>query len=511
MTDVILAILCPAILAYFVFVGRRGQVNRQKGWGYMLAGLAFLMYGVLISVTDSFFGLDNSYSIINTENQELIASLIGYFPGFILLAIGFRQWVPTVTSLNESQKQLRRSRDELGTQIREHISKQQNLDQQLQSEIAARNQLEKTLQESEEKFQYFIDHAPDATCIIQDGFIKYANPQFQHLTGHDPSQLVDTSIAICIHTDHVEKLIAELERSSALAKEAISTYESVCIHKNGSKTEISIILNPIQYNSGHAILMTMRDITPIKQLTEKSKLQSEEIHTYSRELDQSKDELQQTKEHLLEANQKLQENEKELRETFENANDGILFLNIQGRIVDANSKAEDILRLDHSELIGKNFEELGIFKPAHLVKMTESLNTAAEGGTPPLREFEARRKDGNTVFINTRPSLVISHGKPRGIIAIIRDITDRKKAELSLRTAQDELGQRIEERTNALARASQELQFETAGRQQAENTLQEIDARWHALVENSPNVIMVVEHDGTIISINHSITRACSH
>lgn len=505
MTDVILAILCPAILAYFVFVGRRGQVNRQKGWGYMLAGLAFMMYGVLISVTDSFFGLDNSYSIVNTENQELIASLIGYFPGFLLLAIGFRQWVPTVTSLNESQKQLQQSRDELDAQIRKHINRQQTLDKQLQSELALRNQIETTLQESEDRFRYILNHALDATCIIQDGLIKYANPQFQHLTGHDPSQLLDTSIATCIHPEHVEKFVANLEQSSTLDKEAIPVNESTCIHKNGNTTDISISLNPIQYNSGHAILMTMRDITQTKQFTEKSKLQSEEIQTYSHELDKSRDELRQTKEQLLDANQKLQESEKELRETFENANDGVLFLNIHGRIIDANSKAEDILGYDHSELIGKNFEELEIFKPAHLVKMTESLNTAAEGVTPPLREFEAKRKDGSTVFINTRPRLVIRHGEPRGILAIIRDITDRKKAELSLRTAQDELGHRIEERTNALAKATKELQFETAGRQQAENMLQEIDARWHALTENSLNVIMVVEHDGTITSINHSI------
>lgn len=505
MTDVILAILCPAILAYFVFVGRRGQVNRQKGWGYMLAGLAFIMYGVLISVTDSFFGLDNSYSIINTENQELIASLIGYFPGFLLIAIGFRQWVPTVTSLNESQKQLQRSRDELGIQIKEHISAQQNLDQQLQSGLAARNQLEKTLQESEERFRSILDHVLDATCIIQDGLIKYANPQFQQLTGYNPSQLLDTSIATCIHPEHVEKLIADLEQSSTLDKEAIPTYESVCIHKNSSITEIAIGLNRIQYNGGHSILMTIHDITQTKQLTKMSKLQAKEIQTYSQELDKSKDELQQTKEQLLEANQKLRESEKELRETFENANDGVLFLNIHGRITDANIKAEDILGHNHSELIGKNFEELGILKPAHLVKMTESLNTAAEGGIAPLREFEARRKDGSTVFINTRPSMVKKHDEPKGILAIIQDITDRKKAEQSLQTVQDELGHRIEERTNALAKATKELQFETVARQQSENMLQEIDARWHALVENSPNVIMVVERDGTITSINHSL------
>ncbi|MBT4511073.1 MAG: PAS domain S-box protein, partial [Chloroflexi bacterium] len=465
MTDVILAVLCPSILAFFVFVGRRGLVHYQKGWAYMLAGFAFVMYGVLINVTDSFFGLDSSIDIVNTESQELIATAIGYLPGFILLAIGFWKWVPTVTSLNNSQQQLQRSRDEFNSKIEEKASELMSTEEHLQQVLNERNQIEEALNRNAENYQGMLDGSIDGICIIDDGLIKYINPSLRIMTGYESSELTETPIAARIHPDAISAF-SGLLNSFNINQNNLHKCESTWVRKDGSTLNVEINASAIKFDEVDSCLMIVRDMTERKLANEKIDAQYHEIQTYSRELEESKEDLQQTRKQLREASNKVEESEKELIETFENAKDGVLQLNLYGRIIDANLKVENILGYSRDELIRKNFEELDLFNSDQLAKMVDTLNAVAGGHTAPLREFEIRRRDGSTVFIDTRPSLMKKDGKPQSILAIIRDITKRKQAEQSLRKARDEMGLRIEERTSALAKASNELQLETTARRQ---------------------------------------------
>src|SRR5262245_737211 len=83
--------------------------------------------------------------------------------------------------------------------------------------------------------------------------------------------------------------------------------------------------------------------------------------------------------------------------------------------------------------------------------LSEELAIEASGGGDPRRirtlELELYRKDGSTVWVETTTTLLRDEvGHPTGIIAVSRNIADRKRAEAALRASEAELGhaQRME-------------------------------------------------------------------
>ncbi len=107
MSDIVLEVIRAGIvgvlLAYLWLVGSEEDIRQQQGWWFILAGFAFLFFGMLIDLTDNFPGL-NPYIIIgDTEYQAFLEKVVGYLFGFLLLVIGFWKWIPTVIALEETQ------------------------------------------------------------------------------------------------------------------------------------------------------------------------------------------------------------------------------------------------------------------------------------------------------------------------------------------------------------------------------------------------------------------------
>jgi two-component system sensor kinase FixL len=93
-------------------------------------------------------------------------------------------------------------------------------------------------------------------------------------------------------------------------------------------------------------------------------------------------------------------------------------------------------------------------------------------------------------------------GSLRYIIAIGRDITDRKKAEDDLRRAHDELELRVWERTAELTAANEALSREVAERKNAQEALQKSEERFRAIFEKAGIGIATCDLDGRFIEVN---------
>jgi len=102
-------------------------------------------------------------------------------------------------------------------------------------------------------------------------------------------------------------------------------------------------------------------------------------------------------------------------------------------------------------------------------KSLAMLFQAKEGRPIPYFESVIKRKDGRLVPVESAGQAIIRNGKVVGIQIITRDISERKKAEEALRGSEE---------------------------------------KWRSLAENAPNIIVVVDRDGTIQFINRTVVDA---
>lgn len=150
------------------------------------------------------------------------------------------------------------------------------------------------------------------------------------------------------------------------------------------------------------------------------------------------------------AEEALMESEKKYRSLFDNANDIIIYTDNEGGIVDINNRLEDIVGLRKQDVIGKKFYEIDLFSPGELQKSMQLLQAANEGGGPPVAEVTVRNTDGKDVLLEARPQLIYKDGALKGISTILRDITERKRAEEMLRRSEEDYRTIFESANDAL-------------------------------------------------------------
>ncbi|MBI5486646.1 MAG: EAL domain-containing protein [Deltaproteobacteria bacterium] len=110
--------------------------------------------------------------------------------------------------------------------------------------------------------------------------------------------------------------------------------------------------------------------------------------------------------------------------------DGLLLLDLRGRVVAANESALRMVGWSNPEAHGKRWVDL--LAPGR--GDAERLTAAVGGGPVPHFETEVRRKDGAVVPVVLSVSVARDHfGDPRGIVAVVRDETERLRAEERLR------------------------------------------------------------------------------
>jgi PAS domain S-box-containing protein len=130
--------------------------------------------------------------------------------------------------------------------------------------------------------------------------------------------------------------------------------------------------------------------------------------------------------------EELQECKDRLRTVFENANDEIVYTDMNGTIVDVNRKIEDIYGYKPEDVIGKNYVEIGFLSEEDLKTAGEVITDIMSGRPGRILEFETYRKDGTKVFIEVNSKLITKDGEMKGFLNIVRDISERKQAEKAL-------------------------------------------------------------------------------
>ncbi|WP_214021530.1 response regulator [Methanoculleus sp.] len=131
--------------------------------------------------------------------------------------------------------------------------------------------------------------------------------------------------------------------------------------------------------------------------------------------------------------QALRDSEERYRALFEGANDPI-FIFEEDRFVDCNSKALETFQCTREFLIGKTPWELSSpVQPDGLPAFTSAVEKlrAAYAGQPQFFEWRIATPSGKRYDVETSASRVNVKG-PRQVLAIVRDVTARKRTEAAL-------------------------------------------------------------------------------
>ena len=144
------------------------------------------------------------------------------------------------------------------------------------------------------------------------------------------------------------------------------------------------------------------------------------------------------------ANEKLQKSEKQYRSLIETAGSVIIGLTPDHRIVEWNREAERTYGWSRQEIFGKNY--VRFFVPEKDQASVEADIKKVLAGSP-TRNFENPiwTRDGQKLdFLWNCDRLLDEDQQPTGLIAVGRDITERKRAEEALKHAHQQLAQQKE-------------------------------------------------------------------
>jgi PAS domain S-box-containing protein len=135
------------------------------------------------------------------------------------------------------------------------------------------------------------------------------------------------------------------------------------------------------------------------------------------------------------AEEKTRESQALLASVFDAVADGVAYVDTSGKIIAANKRlAEDMLGYKVDEIVGMNFEDLERTEPKELSTVLKMMAEAVATDNP-VKHLKVTliRKDGRRINTEVNTSILKKEDRVLGMIAVVRDVTERKKAEEELR------------------------------------------------------------------------------
>ena len=275
------------------------------------------------------------------------------------------------------------------------------------------------LTRSEEKYRQVVENANEAIAVVQDGRVRYANPQCERLAGFSLEELYARPFLDFVHGDDRQLVLGNYMKRMR-GEPADSSYQFRIIDKAGLTRWVDINAVALEWENRPATLNFLTDVT------ERQKLQED-------------------------LRRSLAERDVMLR----TAPVGISFAsNRRHRWV--NDAFAAMLGCDKSELVGQTSLSHFADRESWEAFGAEAYKVLATG-RPYVTERLFKRKDGSLFWCQVSGNAVDPADLSKGSIWINVDISERKRAEEEIRRALEKERELNELKSRFVAMTSHEF------------------------------------------------------
>jgi PAS domain S-box-containing protein len=273
------------------------------------------------------------------------------------------------------------------------------------SEKAIRRQAEE-LRESEEKFRTLTEELPNMVYIHKNGKIVYVNEKCKELIGYSREEIYapEFDFLSIIAPEHRYLVLQKIRQHLAGIK--VEPYECTLVDKANKKIECLKMSKLIRYEGEPSVLGIVTDLT----------------------------ELKRTQEAIL-------ENQNRLSSIIMSAMEAIITLDEHLRIRSFNPASEQMFRCSEAEALGQSIDRF--------IALTQNVKDQSHSDEPDQNSVaglvEGRMRTINGVRVNGENFPIeasiskVKVGKEKLYTIILRDITERVKAEETQRNLQAQL------------------------------------------------------------------------
>ncbi len=253
------------------------------------------------------------------------------------------------------------------------------------------------------KLQKGIDYSEDAIFITdKDGKIEFTNQAFETIYGFSLEEVIGKTPRV-IKSDLLPQQVYENFWSTLLSKSSVNG-EIQNKTKDGRLITIEGSNNPILDNSGEIVgfLGIHRDVTKRKR--------AEEL---------------------------LHESEERLRLMVDNSPDMTMVQNKEGFITFLSHQAKNVIGHDPEKFMGQTFPEY--IHQDDMEKAFKAMMEALSGKEIINFEYRFLGEKGELHWLSHTVRPLIIDGELKSIFSTVRDITDRKNAEIKLRESEEKM------------------------------------------------------------------------